>query len=175
MMTYDLHGTWDGTDPNIGAVALAHTNLTEIKQSLDLLWRNNIDPGKVNMGLGFYGRSEFRALSNFPFFSRAFHATLGSSTNRGWLQLGFTMSNPSCMQAGCPFSGGGNPGPCTGTSGILSDPEIQAAIDAGATVTLDQKAAIMIVTWDTNQWVSYDNAETFKMKIDFANSRCLGG
>jgi chitinase len=57
IMTYDLHGTWDGTDKNIGKVALAHTNLTEIEQSLELLWRNNIDPTRVNMGLGFYGRS----------------------------------------------------------------------------------------------------------------------
>jgi chitinase len=57
VMTYDLHGTWDSNDPFIGAVALAHTNLTEIKQSLDLLWRNNIDPARVNLGLGFYGRS----------------------------------------------------------------------------------------------------------------------
>jgi chitinase len=57
VMTYDLHGVWDGTDPFIGAVALAHTNLTEIKQSLNLLWRNNINPARVNLGLGFYGRS----------------------------------------------------------------------------------------------------------------------
>ena len=55
IMTYDLHGTGD---PYIGDVALAHTNLTEIIQSLDLLWRNNINPSKVTMGLGFYGRSK---------------------------------------------------------------------------------------------------------------------
>lgn len=35
----------------------AHTNLTEIDQSLDLLWRNGIDSSKVVLGLGFYGRS----------------------------------------------------------------------------------------------------------------------
>jgi chitinase len=31
------------------------------------------------------------------------------------------------------------------------------------------------ITWDTNQWVSYDDNDTFKQKRDFANSRCLGG
>jgi GH18 family chitinase len=36
VMTYDLHGTWDGTDPWIGNVVLAHTNLTEIKTTLQL-------------------------------------------------------------------------------------------------------------------------------------------
>lgn len=35
----------------------AHTNLTQIDQTLDLLWRNQIDPSKVVMGMGFYGRS----------------------------------------------------------------------------------------------------------------------
>ena len=35
LMTYDLHGTWDSTNP-IGSHVLAHTNLTEIKQALDL-------------------------------------------------------------------------------------------------------------------------------------------
>ncbi|PYH98157.1 glycoside hydrolase [Aspergillus ellipticus CBS 707.79] len=144
IMTYDLHGVWDGDDPYIGAVALAHTNLTEIKESLDLLWRNNINPSRVNLGLGFYGRS-------------------------------FTMSDPSCMTAGCPFSGGGREGPCTATSGILSDVEIRDIIADGATVTLDEAAAVQIVTWDTNQWVSYDDATTIKMKIDYANSVCLGG
>jgi GH18 family chitinase len=32
-------------------------NLTEIDQSLNLLWRNNIDPRKVVLGLAFYGRT----------------------------------------------------------------------------------------------------------------------
>lgn len=33
------------------------TNWTEIDEALQLLWRNNIKPANVNMGLGFYGRS----------------------------------------------------------------------------------------------------------------------
>ena len=109
VMSYDLHGerssssilvptakrkslivnigTWDSTDPYIGAVINAHTNLTEIDQTLDLLWRNKIDPKKVVMGVGFYGRS-------------------------------FTLSDPSCNHAGCPFSAGGNPGPCSASAGL---------------------------------------------------------
>jgi chitinase len=57
VMSYDLHGTWDSTDPYIGAYVNAHTNLTEIDMTMDLLWRNSIDPKKVIMGIGFYGRS----------------------------------------------------------------------------------------------------------------------
>lgn len=43
---------------SIGSFAYAHTNLTEINSGLELLWRNSINPGRVNLGLGFYGRSE---------------------------------------------------------------------------------------------------------------------
>ncbi|RMJ03310.1 hypothetical protein CDV36_015165 [Fusarium kuroshium] len=57
IMSYDLHGAWDQhvnwTKPYLNA----HTNLTEIESALDLLWRNDISPSKVVMGLGFYGRA----------------------------------------------------------------------------------------------------------------------
>jgi chitinase len=56
-MSYDIHGTWDGNSPWTQAVVAPHTNLTEISQGLDLLWRNNVKPSKVVLGLGFYGRS----------------------------------------------------------------------------------------------------------------------
>ncbi|KAF9265381.1 putative chitinase [Marasmius fiardii PR-910] len=139
VMTYDLHGTWDSTNPYIGPVLNAHTNITEITNTLDLLWRSNINPKQVVLGLGFYGRS-------------------------------FTLSDPSCTHAGCPFSEGGNPGRCTASAGTLSYSEIQDVISAGAKVTLDNDAKVKNVVWDTNQWVSYDDEETLKMKVDYANS-----
>ena len=42
-------------------------------------------------------------------------------------------------------------------------------------MTLDKAAAVKQVVWDSDQWVSYDDAHTFKTKIDYANSKCLGG
>lgn len=56
-MTYGLHGTWDSTNKFLGPLVNAHTNLTEIDLTMDLLWRNKIEPDQVNLGLGFYGRS----------------------------------------------------------------------------------------------------------------------
>lgn len=56
LMTYDLHGVWDASEP-IGSIVQAHTNLTEIKLAADLFWRVNIPPAKIVMGFGFYGRS----------------------------------------------------------------------------------------------------------------------
>ncbi|KAF7672440.1 glycoside hydrolase family 18 protein [Alternaria burnsii] len=120
MMTYDIHGVWDASIDSLGPIAQAHTNLTEIKMGLELLWRNNINPERVVLGLGFYGRS-------------------------------FTMKDPGCMTAGCEFSEGANGGACTGTPGVLSAAEINEVIAKGATVTYDEKAAVKIVTWDSDQ------------------------
>lgn len=55
-MSYDLHGVWDRDNP-IGSHVLAHTNLTEVELALELFWRNDVDPNKIVMGNGFYGRS----------------------------------------------------------------------------------------------------------------------
>ncbi|KAJ8611839.1 hypothetical protein MRB53_037752 [Persea americana] len=132
-LSYDIH------------VVQPHTNLTEITQGLDLLWRNNIDPGKVVLGLAFCGRS-------------------------------FTLKDPSCDTPGCPFSGVGNPGPCTQTSGILSDAEIDQIItNHSLTPTLNAEAVVKCMSWDYNQWVSYDDDETIGLKKAYASSNCLGG
>ncbi|KAF2124900.1 glycoside hydrolase family 18 protein [Dothidotthia symphoricarpi CBS 119687] len=144
VMTYDIHGVWDASIDSLGPIAQAHTNLTEIKMGLELLWRNNINPARVVLGLGFYGRS-------------------------------FTMKDPGCMKAGCEFSEGANGGACTGTAGVLSTAEINEIIANGATVTYDNEAAVKIVTWDSNQWVSFDDTQTLGTKIDFAHQHCLGG
>lgn len=129
----------------MGPYAFAHTNLTEIDLGLELLWRNNINPARVNLGLGFYGRS-------------------------------FTMKDPNCMHAGCEFTEGAKGGECTGTPGVLSAAEIVKILKRpDAKMVLDEAAAVQIVTWDTNQWVSWDDRVTLKTKQDLANSRCLGG
>ncbi|KAI5919754.1 glycoside hydrolase [Camillea tinctor] len=148
VMTYDLHGTWDSTIDSLGPKVMAHTNLTEIDMTMDLFWRNNL---LIQIDPG--------------------HIVLGL----GFYGRSFTLSDPVCKVAGCGFSGGGKAGECTNSVGTLSFVEIQRLVDAGADITLDKDAAVQIVTWDNDQWVSYDNEETFKMKLDYANKLCLGG
>lgn len=93
----------------------------------------------------------------------------------GFYGRSFTMKDPACMAAGCEFTEGARGGACTGTPGVLSAAEISQIIADGATTTLDEEAAVQIVTWDSDQWVSWDDAVTLQMKMDFANRRCLGG
>jgi chitinase len=85
------------------------------------------------------------------------------------------MKDPNCLAPGCPFSDGARGGACTGTPGVLSAAEIVKIIRDGATVTFDAAAAAEIVTWAGTQWVSWDSVKTLKLKVDYANQRCLGG
>ena len=85
------------------------------------------------------------------------------------------MKDPNCMKAGCPFKDGAKGGECTGTPGVLSAAEINKIIKDGAKMELDEAAAVEIVTWDKDQWVSWDDEKTLKIKVDYANKRCLGG
>jgi chitinase len=144
VMSYDMHGTWDQNNTWVGPFLNPHTNLTEIKAALDLLWRNDIQPAKVTMGLAYYGRS-------------------------------FTLSSPDCFEPGCTYLSGGNAGECSDTVGFLLNSEIQAIItDNRLTPQFYQEDAVKAIHWG-DQWVSYDDADTFKIRGDFAKSQCLGG
>lgn len=101
-MSYDIHGVWDSTNKFTGPYIRPHTNLTEITQGLDLLWRAGVNPDKVVLGLGWYGRS----------------FTLSDPS----------CNTPNGV---CTFSAGANPGKCTASSGTLSNAEIDRITAAG--------------------------------------------
>ncbi|KAK8867644.1 glycoside hydrolase [Apiospora arundinis] len=143
--SYDLHGTWDiGSKTKWdGAILNAHTNLTEIAQGLDLVWRQGISGSKITLGMAFYGRT----------------ATL----------IG------SCNTPGCTYASAGDKGRCSQVTGILANTEIAEIIKReNLTPTLYKDAAVKTITWG-DQWASFDDKETFKLKGDFAKSQCLGG
>ena len=114
---------------------------------MDLLWRAGVKSNKVVLGQGWYGRS-------------------------------FTLADPSCdtPNGACKFTGGANKGPCSAASGILDYQEISDIIKKNSLKPIhDQTAGVKWSTWDNNQWVSYDDAETFQQKRELGNKRCLGG
>ncbi|KAM5470007.1 hypothetical protein MferCBS49748_002771, partial [Microsporum ferrugineum] len=144
VMSYDLHGTWDKGNKWTGNILNAHTNLTEIELALDLIWRNDINPSKVVMGLGFYARA-------------------------------FTVENRNCLDPGCLFTSGSDPGPCSKQTGVLLNSEIDDIIKAkNLKPKLDKDAAVKILTWD-DQWLTFDDEETLALKASHARLRCLGG
>lgn len=163
LMSYDLHGVWDAASKFVGPYIAPHTNITEIDLGMDLLWRAGVKPAKVVLGQGWYGRS-------------------------------FTLQDPSCKTPDgvCQFSGAAKAGRCSSAAGILTNQEIDDIIsenqlkpvwdrDAGVKWVRFVRVSFVSflineqITWDTDQWVSYDDADTFQQKRDFANSRCLSG
>lgn len=145
MMTYDFHGTWDMGNKWVGPYLNAHTNLTEVDQGLDLLWRNDIDPSKVVLGLAFYGR--------------AFTVADASCTS------------PGCVYA----SGGERLTCSGEVSVALNSEIVDIMEKSGNKPTLDKEAVVQILKYGNNQWVSFDDEETLGMRVDFARKRCLGG
>ncbi len=145
LMSYDLHGKWDSPETQIGSYVYAHTNLTEIADALDLLWRNNVPANKVNLGIGFYGRSYQLedprcTLPGCPFKDGGKEgACTGESGVLSYNEI----------------------------SAIADTYDIKPV--------RDDKAAAMYFAWGKDQWVSYDNARTIKEKVDFANKRGLLG
>ncbi|RFN51329.1 hypothetical protein FIE12Z_4383 [Fusarium flagelliforme] len=145
VMSYDLHGAWDIGNKWTGAFVGGHTNLTEIKSSLDLLWRNKVSPSKVVLGLAFYGRA-------------------------------VTLADPSCSEPGCAYLSAADAGKCSGEPGILFNSEISDLIhEKKLRPKFYKDAAIKTIQWNNDQWVSYDDRDTWKLKSNFLKSQCLSG
>ncbi|KAK0736577.1 hypothetical protein B0T21DRAFT_411737 [Apiosordaria backusii] len=88
---------------------------------------------------------------------------------------GYTLADPTCNQLLCPFSGGSKPAPCTNFEGVMSLHEIPQLIDRkGLTPQYLPDAMMKQITWD-DQWIGYDDDETFAAKKAWADSRCFGG
>lgn len=87
----------------------------------------------------------------------------------------FSLVGPSCKTLDYNFSSGGNTGRYSASRGNLMFNEISEIITDSAVIAHDQKAGVRIATWGGSQWVPYDDEETLKAKVDFANGLCLGG
>ena len=144
-MSYDLHGSWDADVKTLGSIIRPQTDIRDIDQDLLPLWFDGLDPKKVNFGLAYYGR-------------------------------GYTVTDPACSNIGCGFSGPSRPGPCTAFPGILSLREIESIINkTNVQPRLIPNAMVKQLSYDTDQWIGYDDEETFALKIQYADSACLGG
>lgn len=95
----------------------------------------------------------------------------------GFYGRAFELADPSCTKPGCQFRGGSTPGPCSSESGILMYYEIMAMLKQHPELSPihDKAAAVKYVVFDDNQWVSYDDGDTFKQKVEWANDLGLGG
>ena len=145
-MAYDLHGAWD--DP---PVAGAHSDIAGINEAIDYVLAD-VPASKIVMGMPAYGRS-------------------------------YTMANETCVDLGCEFDIFSNEtaiGGCLDTNGFVPFVEIYEWTRMGEgkgydSISVDHTTYSAVMVKDGNQFISYDNVETFKAKVDYATKKCLGG
>ena len=129
----------------LGPSIRAQTSIIDIGNDLLPLWFDGVSPTKINLGLAYYGR-------------------------------GYTLTNTSCTGIGCPYSGPNRPGICTGSAGLLGLWEIQTIIEQqNLTPKLLIDEMVKQIVFNGDQWVGYDDAQTFALKKSWADGLCLGG
>ncbi|KAL8830646.1 MAG: hypothetical protein Q9170_005645 [Blastenia crenularia] len=88
---------------------------------------------------------------------------------------GYTLADSKCAHSGCKFVGPSKPGACTNSAGLLSLVEITDLVkQKGLKPEVVPETMSKQLTWD-DQWIGYDDEETFKMKTDWATRNCFGG
>ncbi|KAL4865512.1 glycoside hydrolase superfamily [Aspergillus spectabilis] len=86
-----------------------------------------------------------------------------------------TLADRTCAEVGCMFRSGGKAAKCTATVGFIYNWEIQDITEErGLAPTLYEDAAIKPVSFG-DQWVSYEDEDTYKTRGDYARTHCLGG
>jgi chitinase len=118
-MAYDLHGSWEKP-----TIAEPHTNLSDIQQSLQLVWNAGVSPEKVILGLADYGKT--------------YTLSGGSCTNPGCAATGPGLAGPCSNEAGSLHN-------------AEIDAILKKHTDIKP--QLDKKAAVKYFSWDKTQWL----------------------
>ncbi|KFY44882.1 hypothetical protein V494_01266 [Pseudogymnoascus sp. VKM F-4513 (FW-928)] len=134
-----------GDGANIDTTTKGQAGIDEIQEKTAPLYFDKLDFDKINFGLAYYGR-------------------------------GYTLADPTtCKELGCTVTGPSNAAECTKEKGVMSLTEIQKMIETeGITPTLLGPQMMKSIQW-ADQWIGYDDDETFAMKKTWADDYCFGG
>ncbi|MCQ7842149.1 glycosyl hydrolase family 18 protein, partial [Salmonella enterica] len=148
VMTYDLHGSWDGyTGENSPLYKLPTETGNNAYLNVDYVmnyWKNNGAPvEKLIVGFPAYGHT-------------------------------YILSNPSNTGIGAPTSGAGPEGPYTRQAGFWAYYEICTFLKNGATQAWDSPQDVPY-SYQGNEWVGYDNVKSFNIKAQWLKQNNFGG
>lgn len=153
VMAYDYHGAFDVPKLTGVNAPLQHDTLDTsslyIANSIKNYLQYGVPADKIVLGMPTYGHS-YGGVSSL------------STTNNG---------------PGLPFIGGGAPGPSTGQAGVLAYYEVMDML-AQNTLTSEVDAKTNTVygyNISTQTWVSFDDPDTIRAKVNFAQSQGLLG
>uniref|UniRef100_A0A7N5NZZ4 Chitinase 1 n=1 Tax=Ailuropoda melanoleuca TaxID=9646 RepID=A0A7N5NZZ4_AILME len=156
----------------------------KIAQSLDFI---------SLMAYDLHGSYERTTGHNSPLYKRQGESGAAAELNvdfsvQLWLQKGtpanklilgmptygrsFTLASPSDTGVGAPAMGPGSPGPFTREGGLLAYYEVCSWKGATEHRIEDQKVPY---AFQGNQWVGFDDVESFKIKASYLKQKGLGG
>lgn len=118
VMTYDLHGSWEKP-----TIAKPHTNLSDVEESLQVLWNAGVSPDKVALGIADYGKT--------------YTLSSSSCTTPGCAATGPGLPGPCSNEAGSLHD-------------AEIDSILQKNTDIKP--TMDEKAAVKYFSWNQTQW-----------------------
>ncbi|CAO2599611.1 Acidic mammalian chitinase, partial [Lemmus lemmus] len=148
VMTYDLHGSWDGyTGENSPLYKYPTDAGSNAYLNVDYAmnyWKNNGAPAeKLIVGFPEYGHN-------------------------------FLLSNPFNNGIGAATSGAGPAGPYTREAGFWAYYEICTFLRNGATEAWDAPQEVPYA-YKGNEWVGYDNVRSFSVKTQWLKQNNFGG
>ncbi|XP_050500347.1 chitinase-3-like protein 1 [Diabrotica virgifera virgifera] len=150
VMTYDLHGSWDGVLGHNAPLYASSVDTTAASKQLNVdaaisNWiAQGADPQKINLGVPLYGRT----------------FTITSSTN---------------VAVGAVSSGAGISGPYTLEAGYLGYNEIvEKELQGGWTYVWDNEQQVPHM-YKGDQWVGFDDPKAVQVKTKYAQDKGLGG
>ncbi|XP_011856094.1 PREDICTED: acidic mammalian chitinase-like [Mandrillus leucophaeus] len=148
VMTYDLHGPWEGyTGENSPLYKYPTDTGSNAYLNVDYAinyWKDNGAPAeKLIVGFPAYGHT-------------------------------FLLSNPSNHGIGAPTTGPGPAGPYTRESGFWAYYEICTFLKNGATQVWEANEDVPYA-YKGNEWLGYDNTKSFQIKADWLKKNNFGG
>ncbi|XP_077883121.1 acidic mammalian chitinase-like [Ictidomys tridecemlineatus] len=148
VMTYDLHGSWEGyTGENSPLYKYPTETGSNAYLNVDYVmkyWRDN-------------GASAEKLIVGFPTYGR-----------------NFLLRNPSDNGIGAPTSGAGPAGPYTREAGFWAYYEICTFLKNGATQEWDAPQEVPYA-YQGNDWIGYDNIKSFNIKAQWLKQNKFGG
>ncbi|XP_054441527.1 chitotriosidase-1 [Pteronotus mesoamericanus] len=146
LMAYDLHGSWETTTGH-------HSALFKRQGESGAAAELNVDYA-VQQWLQ-KGTPANKLILGMPTYGRSF--TLASTSDAG---------------VGAPAAGPGSPGSFTREAGLLAYYEVCSWTGAAKRRIQDQKVPY---AFRGDQWVGFDDTESFKTKVSYLKQKGLGG
>ncbi|KAJ6484868.1 glycosyl hydrolases family 18-domain-containing protein, partial [Mycena sanguinolenta] len=147
------HGPWDTNVTDQAPVTNPHTSILDMQASASLYIRAGI---KLNVAM-----VKLKRWAGLAYYGRTYQ-----------------LADAACVGYNCTMTGGGFPGDCTFTPGILAQFEIETILNGGIAPTLDKPTETY---WFDDSvlrqgsLITFDQQDTWAAKTLFAETTCFGG